>query len=294
MRMSMPGGWLKGAVAKPRLVLVPVLALVLFLFCFFAGFFLAFPDAVLRDRLVAEVNHRLPPGNRLQAELVSLRFPMQLQARRVTLNMDHAPLSELSLASVTVSPTLASLFGHVGATVSVESELGNLDGTIFQSGEVDLHLRDGRFELPLPGTQLTLAGVISAVDLVGQLQADRGQPVMLKAQLDSLLLSGSSQIGLAEDTLPVGNLSASLNGAGRDLQVEQLNVSGGAIALNGGGRLVLQQPLGASRLDLSLQLRPEPGADPALRSLLELLAPPGADGVHVIQLRGRLQAPQLK
>ena len=101
---------------------------------------------------------------------------------------------------------------------------------------------------------------------------------MLKAQLDSLLLSGSSQIGLAEDTLPVGNLSASLNGAGRDLQVEQLNVSGGAIAVN----------------DLSLQLRPESGADPALRSLLELLAPPGADGVHVIQLRGRLQAPQLK
>ena len=161
--------------------------------------------------------------------------------------------------------------------------------------EVDLHLRDGRFNQPLPGMEnIVLSGVISSVDVVGAMQGGEDQPLRIEAAIDDLLLTGGEQLGLGQNELPFGQLSLDLAGAGRSLQINQLSLSGGVVKMSGAGKIIIQQPFAASRLDLKLNLRPEASADSGLRTLLELIGPVGKDGSHLIQLRGRLLAPQLK
>lgn len=280
---------------KYLLPLLVLLAACIFLLSFSVGFFTSFPDAVLRARLLTEVNRLLPVGNRFEAETVSLEFPLHLQLSRSRLIMESAPLPELALTMVELSPTLATLIGRPGLNVSADSEFGQLEGTVSRSGEVALHLRDGRFNLPIPQlVQLQLEGTVDSLDLSGQLRAEKNEPIEFNAVISDLTLNGVKQLGVSQNEISLGQLSLSLTGAGRSLQIKQLSLDGGAVAITGTGRVVLQQPFNASRLELNLQIRPEAAATSDLRTLLELLGPVGKDGSHSLQLRGRLLAPQIK
>ena len=280
---------------KRLVLLLTLLAAVIFLLSFIVGFFTSFPDTVLRTRLLTEVNRLLPAGNRFEAETVSLKFPLYLQLTKSRLIMDSPLLPELALTMVELSPTMATLVGRPGLNVSADSELGQLEGNISRSGAVALYLRDGRFNLPIPQlSQLQLAGTISSLDLIGQLRAEKNEPIEFNAVISDLLLVGAKQLGVSQNEISLGQLTLALSGTGRSLQIEQFSLSGGAVAITGTGRVVLQQPFNASRLDLNLQIRPEAAATGDLRTLLELLGPVGKDGSHSLQLRGRLLAPQIK
>ena len=279
---------------KPLVILLTLLALFIFILSFSIGFFASFPHAVLRDRVLTEVNDLLPAGNRLEAESVTLVFPLQLQLFNSRLIMESAPLPELILESVTLSPTFATMIGRPGLNVRARGDLGVLEGTIAHSGEVDLHLRDGRFDLQIPElNSFRLTGVISEIGLVGQLQGGKDDSVRFESSVDQLVLIGAGQLGLKNE-LSLGQLALVLSGSGRSLQIDKLSLSGGVVAMTGSGKIILQQPFDASRLDLILSLRPLTGADSGLRTLLELLGPPEKDGSHAVQLRGRLLSPQLK
>lgn len=287
--------WTQLRDGKPLLLLLTLLALFVFLLSFSLGFFATFPDTVLRDRLLSEVNRLLPAGNRLEAETVAIVFPLHLQLSNSRLIMESAPLPELSLATIELSPTLATLIGRSGLDISARSELGMLSGHIARSGEVDLQLRNGRLDLPFPEMEkIHLSGAISSLDLVGQLQAEKGESIRFNAVFDELSLTGAKQLGLGQDQIPLGQLSTSLSGSGRSLQIDQLSLEGGVVTVKGTGRVMLQRPFSASRLELNLNIRPETAADSNLRSLLELLGPVGKDGSHTLQLRGRLLSPQMK
>ncbi len=292
MRISVSMIWQQLRSGKLLLIL---LLLLVFKLCFLFGFFVSFPDAVLRDRVLSEVNCLLPTGNRLEVQSVELGFPLQLQIAQARLIMQSAPLPEMTLTMVELSPTLATLIGRPGLDISAGSELGLLEGTVSGSGLFDLHLREGQFDLPAPEMpELRLVGSVTSLDLVGQLRVEKNEPIELSAVVDDLVLIGAKQLGLSQNRIPLGSLSVSLSGTGRTLQIEQLSLNGGVVAVTGKGRVVLQQPFSASRLDLKLNLRPEVSADSGLRTLLELLGPKGKDGSHTLQLRGRLFAPQLK
>ena len=292
MRVALPLTWQQFLSGE---LLLTLLMLLVFKLCFLFGFFASFPDTVLHDRVLSEVNRLLPVGNRLEAQTVELGFPLQLQIDHARLIMKSAPLPGLTFETVALSPTLSTLIGQPGLNISAGSELGLLEGTVSGSGAVDLHLREGRFDFPAPEIPaLRLAGAVTSLDLVGQLRVEKNEPLEFAAVVDELVLSGAKQLGLSQNVITLGSLSASLSGTGRTLQIKQLSLIGGVVTVTGKGRVVLQQPFSASRLDLKLNLKPEASADSGLRTLMELLGPKGKDGSHTLQLRGRLLAPQLK
>ncbi len=295
MRTPFPLSWQPFRDAKFSLLLLALLIPVVFLIFFLIGFFVSFPDTVLQNRVVREINRLLPAGNSFEADTVSFGFPLQLQIDQARLTLAHSPLPELQLSRVRLSPTLATLIGRPGLAIQAESEFGALDGSLHLSGEVDLHLRAGEFNFPFVGMpNLQIEGMIKAVDLVGQMQLNKDEPMQLQALVDNLLLRGADQLGLGQTELALGTLSLQLAGSGRSQQIEQLSLSGGVVTVNGTGKIVVQQPIAASGLDLKLNLKPEASANSGLRTMLELLGPVGNDGAHQIQLRGRLFAPQLK
>lgn len=209
--------------------------------------------------------------------------------------MDSAPLPELTLSQLSFSPSLATFIGNPGLSIYAESEFGSLNGTISRSTEVSLHLRDGKFDLPIQGiSDVQVGGVITSVDLVGQIDAGKEDTLRFEAVIKRLFLTGADKFGLGQSELPLGDLNVGVAGVGRSLAIEQLSLDGGAIALTGSGKILVQAPFDASRLDLKLSLRPEASADAGLRTLLELLGPKERDGSHTLQLRGRLLTPQLK
>ena len=295
MRFALPFRWPQRRERKPSVLLFVLFGCVLFTILFIFGFFISFPDSVLHDRIVAEVNRLLPVGNSFEAKAISLGFPLRLQLDDAQLVLDSSAPSELTLSSVSLSPALSTLIGHPGVNVEAQSELGTLNGTLSSSGLVDLHLNDGIFELPFPDLPgLKIAGNLTFVDLAGQLQIDKNEPIRLQVNLDDLVLTGVDQFGLSQNSLPLGQVVLGLSGSGRSLKIEQFYLTGGAVTVSGSGKVVVQQPFDASRLDLKLSLRPEAAAGSGLRTLLELLGPVGKDGSHSVHLRGRLLAPQLK
>jgi type II secretion system protein N len=295
MRFAVPFSWLQLREGKPSALLLIMCGSLLFPVFFLLGFFISFPDSVLHERVVAEVNRQLPAGNRFAAKAIRFEFPLRLQINQAHLELEASALSELDLAAVSLSPAFSTLLGRPGVIIHAESEFGILDGMLSRSGQVDLHLRDGKFEIPLPDLpQLKIGGILTAVDLVGQLQNDKNEQIRLQVSIDDLFLSGAEQFGLGQNRLSLGQFALDLSGTGRSLAIEQFSLSGGVVAVTGAGKVVTQQPIDSSRLDLKLSIRPESGADSGLRTLLELLAPPAKDGSHSVHLRGRLFAPQLK
>lgn len=290
-----PLKWLQFKAGKSSLLLQSALVVFVVGLCFLLGFFSSFPDTVLRDRLSSEVNRVLPAGHRLEMDTAALVFPLKLKLSDTRLIMAAAPIPELAMKSVELAPTFSSLIGRPGLEIYSQTDYGLIEGRIMSSGLVDLHISEGRFDLPLPELdQLSLSGALSSVDLVGQLQIEKDEPLQLNLVMNDLLLTGSRQLGVREDELPLGQLSVSLAGTGRTLQVEQLALNGGALIVTGSGRLLLQQPLSASRLELNLQIKPAANAGDDLRTLLGLLGPMSKDGSHTLQLRGRLLALQVK
>ncbi len=287
--------WPKIQTAKLSVILLSLGALLLFLFFFLFGFFVSFPNTVLQNRVLAEINRQLPAGNRFESRGVSLGFPLRLEFDQARLIMDSALLPELTISQLIFSPSLATFIGTPGLSVYAESEFGSLNGTISRSREVSLHLRDGKFDLPIPEmSDVQVGGVITSVDLVGQTDMGKEDTLRFEAVVEQLLLTGADKFGLGQSELPLGNLDLEVAGLGRSLEIEQLSLEGGAIALTGSGKIVVQKPFEASGLDIKLSLRPESSADANLRTLLELLGPKEKDGSHTLQLRGRLLAPQLK
>lgn len=276
-------------------ILTTALALLLFAACFSVGFFSAFPDRALQQRVLSEVNSLLPAGHRLEAETVSLDFPLTLHFTKAHLLTASDQIPDPVFTTVEVTPTLASLIGSAGLSIAAQSEYGRLAGSISRSGEIDLLLQDGSFDLPVSGLgELRCRGEVASVSLVGQLQGGDADTLEFRARIGDVRLSGVRKLGLSQDELSLGQLTAELSGSGRVLTIEQLALSGGAVDLTGNGGVVLQQPFSASRLDLKLKVRAQPGADAGLKTLLELLGPAEGDGSRALQLRGRLLAPQLK
>ena len=295
MRFALPFRWPQRREGQPSTRLLVLFGSVLFTLLFLISFFISFPDSVLHDRIVAEVNRQLPVGNSFAAKTISLGFPLRLQIDDAQLVLDSSSASKLTLSSVSLSPALSTLIGRPGVNVKAQSEFGTLSGLFSSSGLVDLHLNDGAFELPFPDLPgLKIGGTLTFVDLAGQLQIDKNEPIRLQVNLDDLVLTGVDQFGLSQNSLPLGQLALGLSGSGRSLEIEQFSLAGGAVTVSGTGKVVVQQPFDASRLDLKLSLRPEPAAGSGLRTLLELLGPVGNDGSHSVHLRGRLLTPQLK
>gem|GEM_PF-7077938 len=288
-------GWLtfgKGGWATfGRQGLLPLAAV---LIGFLAGVHLFFPTTAVLARLQAEVANRLPPGVTVELPQLTLRFPLRFCFDGVVVQTGVVGMAPVIFDRIELRPTLATLLARPGVRVDARGANGRLAGEIAFSGAVDLQLTDGRFDLPMPPSQLRLSGEIPKATLSGFFPLGPQSSLQARLNLNQLILHGGQGLGLAAAELPLGHLDANIDGAGRRLQLRQATLAGGAVQLEATGEILAQTSLPASRIDLALQLRLPAESDPALRGLFDLLGTPAADGLYRLRLQGPLANPTLK
>ncbi len=210
----------------------------------------------------------------------------------------------LSAASVRVAPSLLSLLrGHpYPARVAADMYGGTIAGTVDlrpTSFALDTRLAGvdiGRYS----GLRLFMEGTLRGkVD--GELQLD-GNPekpattngrIALRAA--TVALEGGKLRGITVPDLhfPEIRLAGDIK-RGR-LELTDVAAPGTEVVARGEGNVVLQHPLAASVMNMTLAVRPAAGAPDGLRIALNLLpGTPAADGERTIRLYGTLDRPRVQ
>ena len=260
---------------------------------FLLGCFLFFPTTALRDRLTSEVAAR--SDLRLQIAGLSLHFPLGLNARGLVLSGGELP-GPLKVDTLRITPAwLACLGGNPGADLSANLLGGELNAQYLRDGAFSASGRDLKLHLPL-GNNLTLAvsGTLRQATAAGVLPLRPGTDSQLNLEIADLRLTGLKAVGAARDTLRLGTATVAASGQGNSFRIEKLKCSGGELALDGGGSLLLATPPPQSRLNLTFNLTPAAGLDPSLKDLLGMFAKPTRDGSLRLRLTGSLAAPNLQ
>jgi len=259
------------------------------------GFYLAFPQESLRQRLEQEATNRT--GLPLTIGALRPLFPPGLEATNLHLVLPATAASApLPMERLRLRPLWSSLAGsYPGGAFAAELLGGRIDGNWHRRGALALEGRGLKLHFPLPRTpSLVFSGSVREVTFAGAFPPQPGTETQLLLALDDCAISGLSSAGLGSDRLPLGTLNLSARGRGNDLRVERLAAVGGALLLDGKGIVLLAAAPLQSRLNLTLTLRPGPGLDPAVAGLLPVLAQPAADGSLNLTVSGTLAKPALR
>lgn len=260
---------------------------------FLAGCFLFFPTTLLRDWLVAEVAAKTPC--QLEMKSIRLRFPLGLSARDLVLSGGGLP-TPLQVDRLQVTPRWFSLLSdNPGAVIAAELLGGELHGEIHRNGAFSARGQGLVLDLPLgEKLPLTVAGTLRDLAASGDLPIAAGTASKLQLTINELRLNGAKTLGSAQDVLRLGTATLSATGQGNSFRIEELKCSGGDLALEAGGSLLLATPPPQSRLNLTLNLQPAASFDPALKDLLSVFGKPARDGSLRLRLTGSLAKPSLQ
>ncbi len=267
---------------------------VLLLIAALTVYYRAFPRQTLRDRLQQEMT---------QAGLVEIRlepptllFPPGLYFPRADLLISESPRRELPLRQLRVVPLWLSLAGdRPGLRFRAELHGGTLTGNLRRNGETLVKAK-GIPVREVLGAESgpILQGTMSSGHFEGRLPLDLPGERQLELTLEQIQLAGLEAYGVAEGRLDLGRLHLRVEGQGATLNVRELSLQGGALEGRGQGTLLLGPSLAATRLNLTLELRPGDTLDPNLRELLDLLGSGTADGGRSLRLSGSLRQPALR
>jgi type II secretion system protein N len=224
-------------------------------------------------------------------------FPPGISADSVTLTTAALQGEEFRLTDLLLTPLWSSLLSsNPGISATAKFYSGDLALSARKRGQVELQLTGARLMEQKLSSQLSI--LVSAQD--GDLQFNGVLPVggsnqsQAKLALQQIELSGMSALGSGKDLLNAGSLRLNAELKGQNVTLETLELSGGELEISGSGTVSLASRPQASRLNLSLVLKPGAGLDPQLRDLLGLLSEPEADGSIKLRLLGSLAAPRLR
>lgn len=145
-----------------------------------------------------------------------------------------------------------------------------------------------------PDNGPTLQGVLQNSRFDGVLPLQAPGRKNLAVTLDKVRLSGLESYGLTKGSLDLGRLVMQAEGQGKTMRLQQLALQGGAVEGSGQGTVLIGDTPAATRLNLTVELRPGPGLDPTLRDLLNLVGSDGPNGTRKLRLSGSLQQPTLR
>ena len=204
---------------------------------------------------------------------------------------------------LSLRPLLSGLFIGRANRFAFEAEAygGEIDGT-FESGERT------KIELELEGVSLGSAAALKRA-VEGEWQGDLSGRLRIDAGPDVRSLSGEGRLELAGASLRAGNVSGfkipdlTFERGDADVSIEEgraqlrkLTLAGKQLDVDVRGDLFLRLPIRQSGLNLTLGIRPVPGASPDLENLLLLLnrnqRPP--TGAYALTLAGTLGRPRLR
>lgn len=266
----------------------------LLIFAALVSFYLAFPSRTLQSRLQLELAENL--GLQSSLSPPRLLFPPGLACSRLDLTLPAPYDRTLPLRQVRIAPLWLSMLGDApGLRFSSELNGGTLNGTARRDGQTTLVADQVAIQEPL---QLNggpvIQGVLRNSRFDGLLPLQSPGQRKLALDLDRVRLSGLKSYGAAEDSLELGRLMVQAAGDGKTLRLQQLSLQGGVVEGLGQGTMLLGATPAATRLNLTIELRPGAGLDPTLRDLLALVGSDGPNGSRRLRLSGSLQQPVLR
>lgn len=269
-----------------------LLGTALFCLAFVVGFLLALPMAPLQQRLVDSFG-----AYQTSAELkeLSLSPRLALQGRQLTLRLNDSQLPPLTIEHFHLRPAWLSLLSaNPGARAEAELLQGTVQATLYKGGQLQAEARGLQFSIPFGDGAATLVGTLAA----GQLQrgAGDGKAAETTVALTFSDLQATSPLlaGTASRPLALGETILEGSGRGQVLSITRLAANGGDLSLAGTGNVLLGRSPDNSRLNLTLTLRPTATFPAEMRTLLELLGPPGGDGSYLLKIGGTLAMPLLQ
>jgi len=264
----------------------------LFLLGLTVGIYLFFPTEALQQRIIQEIKART--GTDVQIEQVSLYPPLSLCARLFNVVTTVLPVP-LKIDQLRVSPKWSTLLSS-DPGVQFQAQLMNGDATaeILKSGVINATATGLRFELPLQKPMImTISGNLGQATVNAATRLAPETKTQLSLQLSDVRISHLDFFKEDSPGVALGAIFIEGKGQGRAMKINALSVTGGDFNINGEGTLLIGRTSATSRMNLSLNIKPAGSALPALVSLLELTAPPDANGDHRLRLTGTLAAPTI-
>lgn len=258
------------------------------------SFYWAFPSRTLKARLELE----LAQNYGLQAKLSppKLLFPLGLSSSKLDLTFAEPYNRSLPLRKVRISPLWLSLASDApGLRFRADLNGGILTGTSRKNGQSTL-FADGvtvQETLQVNGGA-SLQGMLQNSRFSGPLPLQSPGDRNLDLTLSRIRLSGLEPYGVKDGSLDLGQLILQADGQGKTLRLKKLSLQGGALEGTGQGTIMIGASPAASRLNLTLELRPGAGLDPGLKELLALLGSSAPNGARRVRLSGSLQQPTLR
>ncbi len=267
----------------------------LFMVGLICSFYLAFPNEVLRERVVHELESRLP----VQVDLVAatVRPLLTLTGKQMTVRLSGQPESLFQVDSFHVDPRWVSLLsGNPGIEGEVNSSTGELSFVTLRSGYLDIDGTNLPFDIPLvTSPAMRFAGTLISGQVTTTVPLQSATESHIDINLEQVAVRGLAALTANAAGLRLGEISLRVTGQGTSFSIVRLETSGGDLVVSGKGTLMLvtAKPQN-SRVNLTLSVRAGSQADPTLASLLELAGTQQSDGSRKLRLTGTLAKPVIR
>lgn len=267
----------------------------IFLLGLLAGVYLGFPNEVLRQRLVHELESRFQV--RVDLAEVGLRPLLTLTGEKgVIRDLDGSEVIG-SIERFSFSPLWTSFFtGDPGVKGEFSSGSGVIAFRWQRSGPLLMHATGLPLTLPLAGSSpLSLAGILATGQISSVAPLKNSSKSLVDITFEKAVLQGLEAFSGDASGLRLGQVSLRMTGQGRTFAIERLEASGGDMVVSGKGTFMLatKDPRN-SRINLDLSVRPGRQEDQTMANFLELVGPPLPDGNRKLHLTGTLANPVIR
>ena len=281
-------------VRNPRLF-YRVAAPVLFLFGLLCGVYLAFPEEVLRQRLVYELEARFP----IQVELAKagLQPMLTLTGEKGGIRYLDRHETVVSVERFKFSPFWA---GIITGDPGIKGELFGADGELAlrwqRSGRLALGATALPVDIPLPsGSGMRFVGIITTGQMETAAPLQSATKSLIDLRFEQAALQGLEALTRDAAGLRLGKMSLRMSGQGTLFFIDSLEATGGDVVLSGKGTvtLVKENPQN-SQINLNVSVRAGDQDDPTLANFIQLAGTPLSDGSRNLHLTGTLANPVIR
>jgi type II secretion system protein N len=295
VKRFLPGFSSETKAVRPTRRLYGAAGLGFFLFGLLGGFYLSFPDAVLRQRLVHELEARLPI--RVELADTGLRPLMTLTGEKGIIRSLDRSETIVSIDRFSFSPLWTGLFkGDPGIKGKFLTADGELAVSWQRSGPLTMAATSLPVNIPLTDSPVVrLAGILTTRQVLAAAPLQKDSRSLIELTLEQGALQGLEALTGNAAGLRLGKVSLRMTGQGTSFTIEQLEASGGDVIVSGKGTLMLAMANPKnSRINLMLSVRAGSQEDPTLANFLEFAGTPLPGGNRQLILSGTLANPVLR
>ncbi len=280
------------AAPRKKLNLYLVAGLGFFLLGLFCSVYWTFPGEILRQRLVHELEARLP----LKVTLAEadLRPLLTVTGKQLSVGLPDQPGTLFQVDTFQVDPHWTSLFtGELGVEGDLSVLAGELSFRWQRSGPLELSGQKLSLDLPLATSPATrFSGILTTGRVTTAAPLQKTTESRIDLTFEQVAVQGLEDLVSNAAGLRLGTISLQMTGQGTAFSIARLEMTGGDLELSAEGTLMLAtaKPQN-SRINLNLSVRAGKQADPILVSLLELAGTPQSDGSRKLRLTGTLDKP---